>query len=438
MSAPTLDTAQPSQPSFNLGEFLARRLPIVLGIFAVSLVLKALSFHGIPTKPEEVSLVDFDAFYVAAQMVWEGRIADAYHFPNMAVAQAAHAGWDEPKTFMPWNYPPQFDVIVAPFGLLPIGVAYLLFTGLSLTAFLLVLRRIAGEHFPLVVGLFYPMFLVTLNCGQNGFLTGALIGWAALALIANRTLAGLPLGLMVIKPHLAVTFALHAVVTRRVAPIILAAAVVALTSLGATVALGGEVWPAFVAGAGEAKYFLVNGYFPLYRMVSVYATVRTLVPSPEVAIAVQALAAVGALAATVLAIRRFNPRQAIGMTALLSLSISPYAYDYDLPVFAVGVGLVLPDILKVIGARERVALFAAIFVMCGFGGVQSFRLGVLDTGLIHVGQDPLPLSITGALMLTVVVMIWRLLERAQAPDQATRRLPTRTATTPMSPAAATE
>ncbi|WP_445222499.1 glycosyltransferase 87 family protein [Bradyrhizobium sp. Pa8] len=48
---------------------------------------------------------------------------------------------------MPWTYPPQFDLLVAPFALLPAGVAYLLFVTATLTIYLLTLRAIAGKNF---------------------------------------------------------------------------------------------------------------------------------------------------------------------------------------------------------------------------------------------------------------------------------------------------
>ena len=48
----------------------------------------------------------------------------------------------------------------------------------------------------------FPAMAITIGCGQNGFLTGALIGLVCLNVERRQLLAGLALGAMVIKPHL--------------------------------------------------------------------------------------------------------------------------------------------------------------------------------------------------------------------------------------------
>ena len=42
----------------------------------------------------------------------------------------------------------------------------------------------------------------------------------------------------------------------------------------------------------------------------------------------------------------------LGRDRVVSASISPYAYDYDLPIAAIGVALLLPDLIKV-GRKPR-------------------------------------------------------------------------------------
>ena len=71
------------------------------------------------------------------------------------------------------------------------------------------------ESFIPVLIVTFPALVITIRCGQNGFLTGALIGLGLFYLRKGSSLAGLPLGLMVIKPHLAVAFAVYAIATRR-------------------------------------------------------------------------------------------------------------------------------------------------------------------------------------------------------------------------------
>src|SRR4051812_24459829 len=61
---------------------------------------------------------DFDAFYIAAQRVWLGDIDQAYQFANWAPMLRN-------PVFMPWTYPPQFDLLVSPLAFLPVGTAYI-------------------------------------------------------------------------------------------------------------------------------------------------------------------------------------------------------------------------------------------------------------------------------------------------------------------------
>ena len=77
--------------------------------------------------------------------------------------------------FMPWTYPPQFDLLLAPLAFLPTWAAYALFTGTTLAAYLITLRKLAGEFFPQVLVILFPAVAITIGCGQNGLLTGALI-----------------------------------------------------------------------------------------------------------------------------------------------------------------------------------------------------------------------------------------------------------------------
>ncbi|WP_245293258.1 glycosyltransferase family 87 protein [Mongoliimonas terrestris] len=403
--------AAPATPRF--GSVLKRHVALLVVVLALSIVMRMLTLSGLVETDGSKELVDYEVFHVAGQMVWRGEIVDAYAFLKMAEAEAAYAGWDTPETIMPWNYPPPFNLVVAALALLPVWLGYGVFIGATMAAYLIVLRRIAGDAFALVLVAFFPAMTVTVSCGQNGFLTGTLIGLAGLALADGRRRAGLPLGLMVIKPHIAVTFALFTVLTRRWAVVAIAAVTVALTSLLATALLGPAVWGAFVAGAGEAKFLMAEGLFPLFRMVSPYSTVRTLVPSPEIAILVHGIVAAVALGLAALAVRRFETRQAIGMMAVLALSISPYAYDYDLPVIAVGAAFLAPTLRDHARRGELIALMALAFLASGFGLAQTRNLEAMAIPPVP-GQDPLTLSISGLLIVVGVVFVWRVLERARA------------------------
>jgi hypothetical protein len=342
-------------------------------------------------------------------MIWRGEVGKAYSFADMGEVQKALTG---KETFMPWTYPPPFNLVVAPLAFLPLGAAYALFTAGTLAAYLAVLRRVAGENFALALLVLFPALCITIACGQNGFLTGALIGLACIGIKRHQALAGLPLGLMIIKPHLAIAFGLYTLVTRRWGMILIAAATIAATSLIATILFGPGIWAAFLGGVREARLFLEQGYYPLYRMVSPYAALKTLGVSATIAFVVQVLAAALSLAlVSIAALRGFPLRQTLGLTAMASLLISPYAYDYDLPIYGIGFALLLPDFIRLGTHRERAALYGLTFIM-GFAGLaQSFRLQVLFGSNVTISNDSMPLTVAGLILVMLLGLSWRILTR---------------------------
>ena len=326
----------------------------ILLVIALVLIPTAAELWGVQFRAASHKLLDFDGFYIAGQLVWRGAIEQAYHFVTDVPITKSFSSSD---AFLPWTYPPQFDLLVAPLALMPKGLAYSVFMIGTLAAYLVTLRRIAAENFVSVLILLAPVIVITIRCGQNGFLTGTLIGLTCIGLQTGRSIAGLPLGLMIIKPHLAVGFAVYTLVNRLWGTALVAAMTVAATSALATVLLGPAVWTAFLDGVTEARVFLEHGFYPFFRMISLYAVVRTFGFSALVATTAQVLVAVLALGMVVLASRRLSPRQSLGVTAIATLLISPYAYDYDVLILGIGLGLLLTDLADLGMERERLAPF---------------------------------------------------------------------------------
>ena len=380
----------------------------ILLLLALELIPTAIELSGVKLHSGPHELFDFEGFYLAGQLVWRGAIEQAYHFATLFELQKSVYN---SEGFQPWTYPPQFDLVVAPLALLPQGLAYSVFTIGTLAAYLATLRRVAVENFVPVLILLVPVIVITIREGQNGFLTGTLIGFTCLGLRTGRSWAGLPLGLMIIKPHLAVAFAVYTLVNRRWGTVLVAAATVAATSALATVLLGPTIWAAFFDGAKESRIFLERGFYPLFRMVSVYAAVRSFGVSALLANAAQVVIAVLALGSVVLACRRFSTQQALGITAIATLLISPYEYDYDLLTLGVGLGLVVPDLASLGTTRERLAIYASSLLI----GIASLAQTIIlsESGSeVALGEDTHLLSLGGLLIVTILIVTWRILLRS--------------------------
>ena len=359
-------------------------------------------------------VVDFDAFYIAGQMAWRGEIAQAYDAPTMIAAQTRLSG--EPS-FMPWTYPPVFDLLAAALPLAPRGLSYLVFTGGTLAGYVLVLRRLAGPHLTAVLLSIVPALFITIKCGQNGFLTGALAGLFCLAVLRGRAAAGVPLGLMLIKPHLAVGMVVLVLAKRRWKTLGVTVAVAVLTSGAATLAFGPAVWPAFLGGAAAAGGFLERGLYPLYRMTSLYAALRSLGAPAGAALAAQVVSAVLACAAIVHAcLRGGDLRRTLGIAALATLAVSPYNYDYDMPILGIGLALLMPDILDRARPAEKAGLFILAWLTCGWG---QFVNMMTPDGAVHEAAHPM--IALGGLGYVLFLGLTAAVLRRTPPEQALPR-----------------
>lgn len=381
--------------------------PFVTRAFIVAVVVVPLTWaarHGglLP----QLDLTDFNVLYIAGQMVWRGDIEDAYHLPTLLRVMRELTGQE---AFLPWAYPPPFNLVMALIAPLPISLAYLLFIGTTLISFLLVLRRIAGALFPAIVLALFPNLMLVIACGQNGFLTGTLIGLTCLGLLKHRGSAGLPLGLMVIKPHLAVGLSVCAFLMRRWTCLAVAVATTLLASAIATLVLGPTIWTAFLRGANEASANLAAGHYPLYRMISVYAWLRSSGVPATWALLAQIAVAVTALGFVLFAMRKRLPqRQIVGIAVMAGLLLSPYAYDYDLPLYGIGLALLLPDLLDRASRREQALLFGLGWVSSSYGYVIT----TLNDGVAGWRPpSPIGLSLAGPLLIALLAFIWIVLRR---------------------------
>ena len=109
----------------------------ILILLMLVLASAAADFSGVHIRPGQREPLDFDGFYLAGQLVWRGTIDQAYHYASLFPLQVS---LNKTETFLPWTYPPQFDLIVALLALLPQGLAYGVFTVGTLAAYLATLK----------------------------------------------------------------------------------------------------------------------------------------------------------------------------------------------------------------------------------------------------------------------------------------------------------
>jgi len=222
--------------------------------------------------------------------------------------------------------------------------------------------------------------------------------------MSGQLLAGLALGAMVIKPHLAISVGVYLLATRRWTAITAAAMVVLVSSLLCTLVFGVQIWTAWLGAIREAAGFLERGMYPLHRMISGYAALHKTGVSATGALWGQIVVACLALLAVVLAVaRRVSPPFALGVSAVVSVMISPYAYDYDLPIVGIGLALLLPDLARLASARERSVIYGLVMLAGTHGLLQV-------TGLAQSVQN---VALAALATMALLVLLLRILLRKQ-------------------------
>lgn len=383
---------------------------VILIICAAQILFTTLEFAFPVEIRGAVKMKDYDAFYVAGRMFWEGRLLEAYQTDTLFQAQRRITGTE---SFMPWTYPPQFNLVTAVLALMPVWLGYALFIITTFVAYVLALRRLAGPRYIIVLLALFPAVVICIRTGQNGFLMGALLALFAILMLDRRTVAGLPLALLTIKPHYLPGIGLYLLFRGEWRIIAMGAAVTVAIMGAATLTFGTAIWPAFLAAIPEAGRFLELGAYPLFRMTSVYAALHTLGLPPAMAMAAQLAVGLAGLGVLVWAWRRdWPPRQLLGVAVMGSLFFSPYAYDYDLPILGVALALLMPDLIAR-GTQRQIAL---LLMGCWTTTFASLGMALSDTGtatVLSLRMQEMPPSLGAWVLIPVCLLVIRIIRQPQ-------------------------
>lgn len=383
---------------------------VLAGLVLLVLTLWYVFCAQLAALPPEVRpyAADFNTFYAAARLAHENGLADAYRIG--ALDAADFMGPDTPSRTVLYTYPPQFAFVLWPFATLERGVAFALFVGLSLAFYLIVLLRVAGRHAGMVLLTGLPVLMISVENGQSSLLVGGLAGLYVLMALDRGAGAGLPLGLMVIKPHLGLGFGLNALAEARLGLLAVAFSVAILSGVLATLVFGTGIWAPFLESGSAAADKLAVKEFKLDRMTSVYALAVTAGATHGLAMAAHLVgAALAALAIVWTARRALGLRTRLGIAALLTLAFSPYVYDYDQSIMLIALALLWEDLIR----RSR--LWERLLFPC-LGWLMAY--GVYFRGLVEGIRpqiDPLatddPFSVEALAYLGLVVLTALILRR---------------------------
>ncbi|MET1112763.1 MAG: glycosyltransferase family 87 protein, partial [Allosphingosinicella sp.] len=275
---------------------------------------------------------DFANVYTSGNLLLEGRLDLLYDLKGYSAYQDAL--FDGALRNHNYSYPPPTLLYTWAFALLPYPLALLSWLLLTGTAFAAAARpylRDAG--LPAWLALAAPATLLNVWAGHYGLLIGALWLGAFHWLPRRPVLAGILIGLMLVKPHLALLAPL--ILARRGEWRAFAAAagtVAALVAISA-LAFGPDLWRIWLGvtvGVQGAMVDDVGTYF-LTMMPTVVPTVSAFGFPGAVAWVLQGLVAAGAIAALLL--RLPDDSRAAGLAGgVATFLVLPYAFNYDMTV----------------------------------------------------------------------------------------------------------
>lgn len=313
---------------------------LVLGLLLG--VVWQLSGPGDLTPRGEPVLPDFGIFYTAGRLALDGQALAAYRAE--AMTQAFSAFFKIDIDALSWNYPPPLLLPMAALALLPYLAAAGLWGLAGLGAFGAAVRALLPGQGFLLAALLFPGTAMALLAGQTSLLVTAVLA-GGLALLPRRpVLAGVLLGLLVLKPNLAPLVPLALLAGRRWQALAGAAATGVALLLLSLLAFGPEPWQGFFANLQTIAGWDQAGVLRSWRMPSVYMQARGLGAGP--AMALQAVAALAAAAAVAWVWARPQPEALRGAVLAAAVPLaSPYVFEYDLAVLVLAVLLLLQDAL---------------------------------------------------------------------------------------------
>jgi hypothetical protein len=368
---------------------------------AVGLLYLVVTANGLVDTRGRPLGTDFSNVYAAGSYVLEGDPEAPFDPVRQHAREQRIFGNATP--FYGWHYPPFFLLVAAALGVMPYGLALMVWQVGTLSFYVVVigavlrsslpapraanaesvspelqkapwivrLRKwwscrpdsVASETTPLwmLLALAYPAVLVNLGHGQNGFLTAALLGAALVQLERRPVIAGILFGLLAYKPQFALMIPLALVANGRWRTVAAAALTVAFLAAATTIAFGPQVWQAFFASTRFARMVaLEQGNTGWFKIQSVFAWARMWGAPVTAAYALQGSVTATLGGATVWLWRSSAPYPLkAAALCLATILATPYTFDYDMMVVAPAIAFIAADgLARGFGAWEKTAIAA--------------------------------------------------------------------------------
>lgn len=310
-----------------------RGKPLALAVTVVFALSAAVFLAYLRFALQQPQVNDFLVFWSAARQMQQAPLQDVYDPVLFDAFKHSIGGGLYSK--LPFLYPPFTAALFFPFGLLPYGWALLLWNATSVLLYVcavwLAMRPNGFAPAAALAAAVAPATVVTLLGGQVGLLISAATLLGVCQLGRRPWLAGTLLGLLALKPQLALLPGLVLLFSGQGRACLAAALTVALLALLSVIFFGADAWLAWGKSLGGFATDLHGSQAHQQFGITVYFALLDLGVNRYTALAAQVMVAAAVLRSIVRALRQGlgTPQR---MLLLVGLYLAtPYALVYDMP-----------------------------------------------------------------------------------------------------------
>lgn len=313
--------------------------------------------------------VDFVSFWAAGKLALQGS-------PELAYDIAAHRQMEltagAVRELLPFPYPPPYLMLIAPLALVPFAAAFAIWVLCTVALY----ARTAQSQVSVRYAFAHPAAHVNVLIGQTGFLFAAIFIAGTGALRRNPFLGGAILGLIVLKPQLALLLPVALLAGREWRAIAGGLLSGLLLSVAAVMLFGVGTYAAFLRMLPNYTAFLERGQLPWNELASVFAFLRFAGVPQSLALALQGLVAAIAIW---ICWRAWAGRDEarVPILAAATLLAPPYLFTYDSLLLIIPMAWLLRN-------GRRPGLVALIWLFC--------LLPVAGLAGLYPGPNTVPLA----------------------------------------------
>ena len=376
-----------------------------LGLEGVAIVTAALTFgymvmrlmeaHNLSLPSGQPLFGDYIAFWAAGRGALEGHAAQL-HDPTFMYPFQKTIALDA-RFFAPWNSPPTWLPICCVLALLPYPVSALTFAISTFVFLLLVIRKFLPDWRSLIFPATAPAVLYQFGSIQAGMLISGITGLALHWVDKRPRLAGALVGLLAIKPHLAILWPVFLALSRRWTAFVAAAVAATAFVVFAGLVFGFDSYIRFFENLERSQGLISGQRITTPAYASLFANLLGMHVPQAIAMGAHVVSAIGAVIAAGYCFLKGDRNAGGAALCAATLLISPYMFFYDYTMLLIAGAL--------LGVPR--SLFGWIVAIFAWGAGYAIALAVYQV---------LPICPTAA-WLVLIAAIMRVRNAASAPAQ---------------------